>query len=123
MGRKRARKTTKERQDARPFAHKNGLWAKKCRGRFIYLGSVAADPTGETAWARWLDERDDWRAGRVHIALILRWRGAKDVDANLAILLRPWQKIRPAALEDFFVFQCCVAFYVRSSLVAMIVAT
>ena len=67
MGRKRARKTTKarERQDARPFPHQNGLWAKKCRGRFIYLGSVAADPTGEKAWARWLDERDDWRAGRV----------------------------------------------------------
>ncbi len=64
---KRTRKPSKkqqERQDARPFAHASGRWAKKCRGRFVYLGSVLEDPTGEKAWLKWLDIRDDVRAGR-----------------------------------------------------------
>lgn len=53
-----------ERQDARPFQHASGRWAKKCRGSFVYLGRVADDPTGEAAWQKWLDIRDDVRAGR-----------------------------------------------------------
>jgi integrase len=57
-----------ERQDARPFIHGKGTkserWAKKCRGRLVYLGKVAADPDGEAAWLKWLDIRDDVRAGR-----------------------------------------------------------
>ena len=64
---KRTRKTSKKqqaRQDARPFAHRTGRWAKKCRGKFIYLGSIADDPSGEQAWLKWLGIRDDVRAGR-----------------------------------------------------------
>jgi hypothetical protein len=64
---KRIRKPSKkqqERQDSRPFAHRTGRWAKKCRGSFIYLGYVRDDPTGEAAWNEWLRIRDDVRAGR-----------------------------------------------------------
>lgn len=62
---KSSRKSRKqERQDARPFAHQTGRWAKKCRGQLVYLGRVADDPTGEQAWQKWLDIRDDLRAGR-----------------------------------------------------------
>jgi integrase len=64
---KRTRKMSRKqqaRQDARPFAHRTGRWAKKCRGKFVYLGSIADDPTGEEAWLKWLDIRDEVRAGR-----------------------------------------------------------
>ena len=64
---KRTRKPTKkqqERQDARPFPPASGRWAKKCRGRFVYMGAVKDDPTGDKAWQKWLDIRDDVRAGR-----------------------------------------------------------
>ena len=64
---KRTRKPSKrqqERQDARPFPHRTGRWAKKARGRFVYLGKVSDDPTGEAAWNKWLEIRDDVRAGR-----------------------------------------------------------
>jgi len=62
---KSSRKSRKqERQDARPFAHQTGRWAKKCRGQLVYLGRVADDPTGDLAWQKWLDIRDDLRAGR-----------------------------------------------------------
>jgi len=43
------------------FAHNNGLWAKKIRGRLVYFGAWA-DP--EAAIAKFLDERDDLFAGR-----------------------------------------------------------
>jgi integrase len=58
------RRKKSERQDARPFAHKTGRWAKKCKGRLIYLGKIEDDPDGEAAWNHWLDIRDDARAGR-----------------------------------------------------------
>ena len=43
------------------FAHNNGLWAKKIRGRFVYFGKWD-DP--DTALNKYLDERDDLHAGR-----------------------------------------------------------
>lgn len=53
------------RADARPFLHKGtGRWAKKCRGKLVYLGYQRDDPEGKAAWARWLEIRDDARAGR-----------------------------------------------------------
>ncbi len=64
---KRTGKTSRKqqaRQDARPFAHRTGRWAKKCRGKFIDLGSIADKPSGKQAWLKWLDIRDAVRAGR-----------------------------------------------------------
>ncbi len=64
---KRTRKLSEKqraRQDARPFAHASGRWAKKCRGKFVYLGYVRDDPAGQQAWLKWLEIRDDVRAGR-----------------------------------------------------------
>src|SRR5450631_4296548 len=44
------------------FAHQNGQWAKKVKGRIVFFG-VWADP--QAALERWLAEKDDLLAGRV----------------------------------------------------------
>jgi integrase len=45
------------------FAHNNGQWAKKIKGRFVFFGSwKSAD--WDTALARYLEERDALYAGR-----------------------------------------------------------
>lgn len=44
------------------FAHATGQWAKKIRGKLRYFG-VWSNPEG--ALQRYLEERDDWYAGRV----------------------------------------------------------
>lgn len=41
-----------------------GRWCKKVCGRVVYFGKVADDPKGERAVNRWLDQKDDLRAGR-----------------------------------------------------------
>lgn len=46
------------------FPHKTGRWAKKVRGRFVYFGKVADDPSGIKARDLWLEQRDDLLAGR-----------------------------------------------------------
>ena len=43
------------------FAHANGLWAKKIRGKHFYFGPWR-DPDG--ALEKYLDEKDDHQAGR-----------------------------------------------------------
>lgn len=44
--------------------HNNGRWCKKVKGRIVYFGKWADDPTGEKALAQYLAERDDLHAGR-----------------------------------------------------------
>jgi integrase len=46
------------------FRHPRGWWAKKVKGKTIYFGKVADDPDGGKALNQWLDERDEWLAGR-----------------------------------------------------------
>lgn len=46
------------------FCHSNGQWAKKVRGKLVYFGKVADDPTGIKARDLWLEQRDDLLAGR-----------------------------------------------------------
>lgn len=46
------------------FRHGSGQWAKKVRGRIVYFGSLRADPDGQKALNRWLDEKDQLLAGR-----------------------------------------------------------
>jgi len=49
------------------FPHATGRWAKKVRGRLIYFGAVTEGPDfgRQAALERWLEEKDDWLAGRV----------------------------------------------------------
>jgi hypothetical protein len=46
------------------FAHNNGLWAKKVKGKLHYFGKWSGDPNGERALNLWLDRKDDLLAGR-----------------------------------------------------------
>ena len=56
-----AKKPAKPYPDFPLFAHLNGQWAKKVRGRHRFFG-VWSDP--DAALAKWLDQRDDLLAGR-----------------------------------------------------------
>jgi integrase len=55
-------KPAKPRPDFPLFAHANGCWAKKIKGRLHYFG-MWDDPDG--ALKKYLDEKDDLHAGRV----------------------------------------------------------
>jgi integrase len=55
-------KPAKPRPDYPLFAHASGRWCKKIKGKHRYFGPWA-DPDG--ALQRYLDEKDDWYAGRV----------------------------------------------------------
>ncbi|MDA0832346.1 MAG: tyrosine-type recombinase/integrase [Planctomycetota bacterium] len=46
------------------FKHASGRWCKKVKGRFLYFGKVADDPSGELALNKWLDEKEAHLAGR-----------------------------------------------------------
>lgn len=46
------------------FAHRNGQWAKKLKGEFVYFGKWATDLDGQKALAAWLEQKDNLLAGR-----------------------------------------------------------
>jgi integrase len=50
--------------DKPPFRHQSGRWAKKVKGQFVYLGSIADDPDGERAQRVWNEQCHGIRAGR-----------------------------------------------------------
>ena len=54
----------KPRPDFPLFAHRNGRWAKKVRGKFEYFGKWEDDWKGERALQVWLDQKDLLLAGR-----------------------------------------------------------
>lgn len=57
-------KAAKPHKDFPLFPHATGRWAKKVRQKLVYFGKVADDPDGQTALARWLEQKDDLLAGR-----------------------------------------------------------
>jgi len=57
-------KPAKPRADFPLFPHRNGLWAKKIKGRFRYYGSWRDDPNGEAALEDWLKKKDFHLSGR-----------------------------------------------------------
>src|SRR4051794_25691088 len=54
-------KPKKPRSDFPLFAHQNGQWAKTVRGRHHYFGPWSDPQAAET---KWLEQKDDLRAGR-----------------------------------------------------------
>ncbi len=58
-------KPRKPSRDFPLFAHRNGLWAKKVRGKLRYFGSWRHDPDGQRALGKWLDEKDYLLSGRI----------------------------------------------------------
>ena len=54
----------KPRPDFPLFAHQNGRWAKKVKGKFEYFGKWSDDPKGESAFKLWVDNKDRLLAGR-----------------------------------------------------------
>lgn len=64
MVKRRKAKIRKPRTDFPLFPHASGRWAKKIKGKFEYFGKVADDPKGAAAVAKWLDEKEEWLAGR-----------------------------------------------------------
>ena len=62
--RKTSKSSSKPRLEAPPFLRGDGRWAKKVRGKFVYLSSVKDDPDGSKALALWLEQKDDLLAGR-----------------------------------------------------------
>jgi integrase len=59
-----SKRPAKPRPDFPLFPHRNGRWAKKIRGRFVYFGKWSSDRKGEAAIAIWLDQKDELLAGR-----------------------------------------------------------
>lgn len=46
------------------YPHRSGRWAKRVRGQIKYFGKCADDPKGESALAKWLEQKDELLAGR-----------------------------------------------------------
>ncbi len=44
--------------------HPSGKWHKKIHGKLHSFGSTKADPNGQKALGKWLEEKDDFLAGR-----------------------------------------------------------
>ena len=53
-----------EHPDFRLGRHPAGQWYKKIKGKARYFGAIAADPTGERAWAQYAQEKPFWEAGQ-----------------------------------------------------------
>jgi len=47
------------------YPHATGRWAKKVRGKTHFFGTTRGDEDGQKALARWKEQQDDLRAGRV----------------------------------------------------------
>lgn len=65
-------KSTRRRSSGKPkkpspdfplHPHASGRWAKKVRGKRVYFGKIADDPTGQKALKKWLSQRDELLAG------------------------------------------------------------
>lgn len=52
------------REDFPLFHHASNRWAKKIRGKLEYFGKTKTDPNGEAALLKWLEEKDEFLAGR-----------------------------------------------------------
>ena len=59
------------------FAHVRGYWAKKVRGRLVHFGKVADDPKRQAALDTWLEQKDDFLAGRTPTANGTEARGPR----------------------------------------------
>ena len=57
-------KPAKPRPDFPLFAHANGRWEKKVRGKLCYFGKWADDPKGDAALRLWADQKDQLLAGK-----------------------------------------------------------
>jgi integrase len=57
-------KPAKPRDDFPLFAHNNGYWAKKIRGKLHYFGKWATDRKGQRALEQWAEQKDALLAGR-----------------------------------------------------------
>jgi integrase len=77
----------KPRPDFPLFPHRNGRWAKKVRGRFVYFTHWRIDQKGEAAAAQWAEQKEDLLAGRAPrgdqtgltvVELVNRFLTAKD---------------------------------------------
>ena len=73
MGKNSTERSPRRKADTRPskphkdfplYAHVQGRWAKKVRGKVHYFTYWRDDPKGEAALAMWLDQKDDLLAGR-----------------------------------------------------------
>jgi len=60
----KAPKYRKPRPDFPLTPHPSGRWCKRVKGTLHYFGKIDGDEKGEAALSKWLDERDDIRAGR-----------------------------------------------------------
>nr|MBA3482961.1 tyrosine-type recombinase/integrase [Pirellulales bacterium] len=91
----------KPRPDFPLFPHRNGRWAKKVRGKFVYFGKWEDDPKGDAAVNQWLEQKDDLLAGRAPrtnddgltvVALVNRFLTAKESLVETGELQRrTWQ--------------------------------
>ena len=57
------KRPSKPSRDFPLFAHRNGQWCKKVKGKLCYFGTFDAGP--DKALKKWLEQRDDLLAGRV----------------------------------------------------------
>lgn len=94
----------KPRPDFPLFPHRNGRWAKKVRGSFVYFTHWAKDPKGDAAAIQWSEQKDDLLAGRkprgdqdgLTVAeLVNRFLAAKEALVDTG-------ELRPRTWQDYY---------------------